>query len=253
MDVLAVDISLALILLGLASLVRPLRFLGIRTRMTGAVVGAAGLAALVLGLMLPVTPPRLPGAGMALDEVLPVYQFGEHHEIRVAAPPERVLAAARAVTAGEIRLFRLLTWLRSPRLPGRGRESILNPSAERPILDVALRSGFVLLREEKDREIVFGAVVCCGPRMPPRSAQEFHALQGSLARAVMSFYVEDAGGGVSRLVTQTRIHATDAAAQRRFAAYWRVIYPGSALLRVTWLRAIRSRAEAAAPLPASGG
>jgi hypothetical protein len=69
----------------------------------------------------------------------------------------------------------------------------------------------------------------------------------------MSFYVEDAGGGVSRLVTQTRIHATDPAAQRRFAAYWRVIYPGSALLRVTWLRAIRARAEDAAPLPASGG
>src|SRR5262245_32557245 len=65
----------------------------------------------------------------------------------------------------------------------------------------------------------------------------------------MNFYVEDAGGGVSRLVTETRVHATDAAARRRFAAYWRMIYPGSALLRVTWLRAIRARAEAPAPLP----
>jgi len=31
----------------------------------------------------------------------------------------------------------------------------------------------------------------------------------------------------------------------RFAAYWRVIYPGSALIRVMWLRAIKQRAEAA--------
>ena len=247
MDVLLVDFALVLILLGLLSLVRPLRFLGIRTRLTAAVVGTSGLAALVVGLVLPVTPPQLPGPKMALDEVLPVYQFGEHHEIRIAAPPDRVLAAAHAVTAREIRLFRLLTWLRSPRLPGRGRESILNPAADRPILDVALRSGFVLLREEKDREIVIGTVVCCGLRSRPHSAEEFEALQGSLARAVMNFYVEDAGGGVSRLVTETRVHATDAAARRRFAAYWRMIYPGSALLRVTWLRAIRARAEAPEP------
>ena len=177
---------------------------------------------------------------------MPSYQFGEHHEILVAAPPDRVLAAARAVTAREIRLFRLLTWLRSPRWPGSGRESILNPGADQPILDVALRSGFVLLREEKDRELVFGAVVCCDVRVPPRSAEEFQALQGSLARAVMNFHVEDAGGGMSRLVTQTRVATSDARSERVFARYWRVIYPGSALIRRMWLRAIKARAEAGA-------
>jgi len=35
-----------------------------------------------------------------------------------------------------------------------------------------------------------------------------------------------------------------AQATRTFAAYWRMIYPGSALIRVMWLRAIRLRAEA---------
>ena len=102
----------------------------------------------------------------------------------------------------------------------------------------------MLLREEKDRELVFGAVVCCDVRVPPRSAEEFQALQGSLARAVMNFHVEDAGGGVSRLVTETRVAASDARSERVFARYWRVIYPGSALIRVMWLRAIKARAEA---------
>lgn len=249
MDVLLVDLALALVLAGLASLARPLRFLRIRTRRVALLVVGVGAALLVVGLALPVSPPQLPGPRMAIDEVVPSYQFGEHHQILVAAPPDRVLAAARAVTAREIRLFRLLTWLRAPRGPGSGRESILNPGADRPILDVALRSGFVLLREEKDREIVFGAVVCCGPRVPPRSAEEFQALSGSLARAVMNFHVEDAGGGVSRLVTQTRVSTTDAASERRFARYWRVIYPGSALIRRMWLRAIQARAEAPAPAP----
>jgi len=246
MDVLLVDFALALAFLGLVSLIRPLRFLKIRTRRMALLVVGAGVLLLVVALSLPVYPPRLPGPRMAIDEVLPSYEFGEHHEILVAAPPERVLAATRAVTAREIRLFRLLTWLRSPRFSRGGRESILNPRAERPILDVALRSGFVLLREEPGREIAFGAVVCCAPRVPPRSAEEFQALSGSLARAVMNFHVEDAGGGRSRLVTQTRVAATDAEAERVFARYWRVIYPGSALIRRMWLRAIKTRAEAGA-------
>jgi len=246
MDVLLVDFALALAFLGLLSLIRPLRFLKIRTRRMALLVVGAGVLLLVVALSLPVYPPRLPGPRMAIDEVLPSYEFGEHHEILVAAPPERVLAATRAVTAREIRLFRLLTWLRSPRFSRGGRESILNPRAERPILDVALRSGFVLLREEPGREIAFGAVVCCAPRVPPRSAEEFQALSGSLARAVMNFHVEDAGGGRSRLVTQTRVAATDAEARRVFARYWRVIYPGSALIRRMWLRAIKTRAEAGA-------
>lgn len=242
-----VDAALVLVALALVSALRPLRVLHIRTRRTALLLLAGGVALLVLGLGLPVVPPRLPGPRMALDEIVPLYQFGEHHEIRVSAPPDRVYAAARAVTAREIRLFRLLTWLRSPRWPGTRKESILNPAADRPILEVALRSGFVLLHEEPGREIVFGAVVCCGPRRPPASAEEFRALEGSLARAVMSFRVEDEGGGVTRLVTQTRVAVTDTAAERRFATYWRLIYPGSALIRRMWLRAIRDRAEAPAP------
>jgi hypothetical protein len=36
------------------------------------------------------------------------------------------------------------------------------------------------------------------------------------------------------------------ATARRFALYWRAIYPSSALIRRMWLRAIRERAERAA-------
>jgi hypothetical protein len=244
MDVLLVDLALAVVLVGFVCFVRPLLFLRIRTRRIALLVLGGGVALLVVALSLPVSPPRLPGPRMAIDEVVPAYQFGEHHEILVAASPERVLAATRAVTAREIRLFRLLTWLRSPRWPSSGRESILNPGADRPILEVALRSGFVLLREEKDRELVFGAVVCCDARVPPRSAEEFQGLQGSLARAVMNFHALDAGGGMTRLVTETRVATTDARSERVFARYWRIIYPGSALIRLTWLRAIKARAEA---------
>jgi hypothetical protein len=61
----------------------------------------------------------------------------------------------------------------------------------------------------------------------------------------MGFLIEDQGDGWSRLRTETRVFATDASARRRFAVYWRLIYPGSSLIRHMWLDAIRRRAEAA--------
>jgi hypothetical protein len=243
MDVLIVDLGLATVLLGTLALLRPLAPLRIPTRRRAAQVLVLGLVLLATGLAWPVSPPRLGGSRMLLDEVLPAYQFGERHEIRIAAPRARVFAAVRLVTAGEIRFFRLLTWLRAPRLPGPGRESILNAPADRPILDVALGSGFLRLREEADREIVVGAIVCCGPRPLIPTADDFQATSGSLAQAVMNFHLEDDGPGATRLVTETRIHATDARAERRFAVYWRLIYPGSAFIRRMWLEAIRNKAE----------
>src|SRR5512134_1270027 len=112
MDVLAVDLGLLLAFAGAVGLVKPLRPLGLFPRRRGAAVLTAGLALVALGLLLPVTPLRLPGPRMLLDEVVPVYEFGEHHEILIAAPRDRVFAAVRAVTAREIRFFRLLTWIR---------------------------------------------------------------------------------------------------------------------------------------------
>jgi hypothetical protein len=103
MDVLVVDAGLALVGLGLLSLLRPLRFLRIRTRGQAAAILAGGVVLLALGLALPVTPPSLPGPRMALDAIVPRYQFGEHHEIRIAAPPARVYAAVRASKQDEWR------------------------------------------------------------------------------------------------------------------------------------------------------
>lgn len=62
-------------------------------------------------------------------------------------------------------------------------------------------------------------------------------------KAMINFRIDAGARDACIVVTETRVFATGAAARRRFAAYWRVIYPGSALIRVMWLRAIRRRAE----------
>ena len=239
--------GLAAVAAGCLSLLKPLRFLGIRSRRRGALVAAAGAVLAALGMALPAPLRRAAGEPCRLDELVPAFQFHERHTVLIHAPPERVWAAVKEVRAGEVRLFRLLTSIRSPRLPGRDApESILNPSTERPILEVATSTGFMLLAEEPPREIVVGTLVVAPPeRAPVETPADYAGLAlPGYAKAAMNFHLADLGGGTTRLTTETRVFATDAGARRRFAAYWRLIYPGSSVIRVMWLKAIKQRAEA---------
>ena len=55
-----------------------------------------------------------------------------------------------------------------------------------------------------------------------------------------------AGGG-TLLAAETRVLATDPAARRAFARYWRLIRAGGGLIRLELLRAVARRAEQARP------
>jgi hypothetical protein len=244
MAVAIVYLGLLLALVGMVSVAKPLRFLVVRTRLAGAGVLLLGLLIAAAGAALPAPLLALSGERALLDEFVPACQFREVHEIRIRAPAEAVFGAVKSVTAREIRFFRLLTWLRSPRLT-RARENILAAPPDRPLLDVALQSGFLLLAEDPPRELVFGTLLC--GRLPrvsrpePRDFTEFD--RPGFCKAAMNFRLRDEGGGWVRLTTETRVLAFDASARRRFAAYWRVISPGSAFIRRMWLDAVKRRAE----------
>jgi hypothetical protein len=63
------------------------------------------------------------------------------------------------------------------------------------------------------------------------------------AKSAINFLLYERGG-LTKLRTETRILITDPEARRRFAIYWAVIQPGSALIRRIWLGAVKKRAEA---------
>ena len=115
-----------------------------------------GVAA--VGALCPPFPVAAGGGRSRLDGFVPVCQFREFHEIRVHASARAVFRAVESVTAGEIRFFRLLTWIRAPRLSGERGEDILAAPADRPLIEVALHSGFLPLAEDPDRELVFGTI-----------------------------------------------------------------------------------------------
>lgn len=199
----------------------------------------------MIGVNLPAGEKKIAARETLLDDFVPAYQFDELHSIQIKAPRERVYAAIRDVTPNEISLFATLTWIR--RLGRSEKESILNPPPNEPILSLAMRTSFMKLAEEPDREIVVGTLVAAPKGVRPKkdsTPDDFKALHTpGFALAAMNFRLADTGNGETLLTTETRVYATDASTRRKFAAYWRVIYPGSSLIRVMWLRAIRRRAE----------
>lgn len=184
-----------------------------------------------------------------LDEVLPRWDVHEVHDAYVPAPPDVTWAAVEAVTPSEIRLAGPLMTLRS--LPGRLRGA--RTPADRPgepILETMQRQGFTLLGERPGSEGVLGIVGrfwsldAMGTVRPIRDAAEFTAFaEPGYAKAAMDLRVVPEGDG-SRVWTETRIAATDGDARLRFRLYWLVVGTGSALIRRSWLNAIRRRAAA---------
>jgi hypothetical protein len=179
-----------------------------------------------------------------LDDFLPRYDVHEVHSTTIAAPAEAVLEAVREVTAREVPIMVALMTLRAgPRLH--------RLTAGRSILSQFERAGFVPLREAPDGVVYGVAGRFWTPsgglrRVEPEEFAAFH--EPGYAKAVFNFELEP-HGQATRLTTETRVLCTDERARRRFKRYWRLVQPGSALIRIAWLRAIRRRAERAAYAP----
>ena len=180
---------------------------------------------------------------MLLDRFLPLHHVQEQHATEVDAPAQVALAAARETAPRDLTIFLALMAVRS--LPGLVRGRAPGLALRRPIVDQFVDAGFVVLADEPD-EFVVGAV---GRFWRPSGslrqvrASEFSAFsEPGWAKAAVNFRVDPDDGRVE-VSTETRVLGTDDAARRSFLRYWRVIHPGSALIRRAWLRSVRRRAE----------
>lgn len=238
--------GIALALVGLASLVVPFRFAGIARRRTALVVALAGTVLTTVAVLWPV-----PGSVRStrphhrLDDYMPAYQFAEYHEVRTRAPLPAVLEAAREVSLADMPAVVFL--LRARGIAAGHFSSGSVP--RRPLLDFMLQpgSGFLALDLSEPGELVLGMASAARHRDRAPGALtpgEFQALRRP-GEIVVAFDIRAVPlpDGRVRLSTETRCFGGRRAEQVAFSRYWRIIYPGSAIIRQVWLDAIVARAE----------
>jgi hypothetical protein len=236
-------IGIAAAVLGLVCLARPLKLLHVPTRRRALAVLLCGTAVAVTGVVWPSRVVRSARPHQRLDDFLPEYQFSEYHEVRVRAPVAAVIAAMRQVSLRDMPIAVLLLRIRAA-TGGRFRTS---PPDARPLLDRMREpgSGFLPLDMSDPSELVLGMVGRTHAPPPPITTPEqfaaFTAPDG--IRVAFNLRVVDEGGGVVLVSTQTRSLANGDAARRLFSRYWRIIYPGSSIIRRVWLDAIIARAR----------
>jgi len=230
---------------GVLLTMRPWRLVGVPTRRRALLVLVAGLVLAATAVIYVPAPTRAPTPAAALlDPWLPEYHFSEAHQSDVHASRERTYRAIIEVTPDEIALFRTLTWIR--RLGRSSGAGILNPARGVSILQTALNSGFHILAEKPNEEVVLGTFVAAPSSVHGRdwTPADFLAVdRPGFVKAAMNFRLEARGADLTRVFTETRVYATGPATARTFILYWRTIYPGSSLIRSMWLRAIKRKAE----------
>ena len=185
---------------------------------------------------------------MLLDEIQPVWHFGNRHSLVIAAAPDTVAEALESMRLDEDASFLVRFFFRARGLSVPG-----GPSAR----DALTAEGFTVLAERPGREIVFGVA---GKFWAPREMAHLERVSDvrsymafdkpGQAKGAMTFVIEPLSNGRTVLRTETRVTCSDLRARVLFAAYWTLIRIPSGLIRRDMLRAIARRAEQLEHAPA---
>ncbi len=182
-----------------------------------------------------------------LDELLPLPRKLEIDSVELAAAPAVVWEHVRNRDLADSGLVRALFALRT--LPSRLIGAEQEPRAFLRLDD--LRStpeepGFQLLAESPQRSVTVGAIGKVWqldiPFVHLADAHAYAAFgEPGWVKVAWEIRIEALGAGASRLSFEVRVDATDDASWKKFTRYWRLIGPGSHLVRHAILADLKRR------------
>lgn len=187
-------------------------------------------------------------SGSVLDRYLPEFDARERRSRLLHADVNAVRAAVGETDLTGIPVVRFLLLLRA--LPGRLRARLGGRATATPppftLADMP-RAGWTLLAEGPP-ETAFGTLTHpwrMGNDSPLLVDRETFAAFSAPGYAKVAFAIraDGEGPGRTRVTTETRVGTTDPRSRRRFAAYWVVLGPASALIRRLVLRRLAMRVE----------
>jgi hypothetical protein len=182
---------------------------------------------------------------MLINDWMPRYDFSEYHQTVIAADIDVVYEALLRVDLAANPVIGGLLTMRALPAAVLGRAPL---PKQRPSLTLraAPSLGFIWLEENATEELVLGLTgrfwELSGGRVKtdPNEFRDF--VPAGSARVAWNFALE-AKGERTQLSTETRILCADDAVRCTFGRYWRVVQPGSGLIRRIMLRMIRREAE----------
>lgn len=182
---------------------------------------------------------------MVIDEFMPVYDVSKRYSMTISAPVDKVYSALKSSNINESPFIRILFFLRGlpaiftshKQVSGKSKLTIGN------IAD----SGFMLLNEKPNEEIVIGIVgqfwKLSGNihRIPSEQFSSFN--EKEFAKAAWNFFLRSVDPTTTELSTETRVQCMDEKSWKKFRRYWFLIGPFSGIIRKEMLRVIKSNAE----------
>lgn len=183
---------------------------------------------------------------------MPACDVAARYATTIRAPAPLVYAVLLDTDFSGLTLVRGLMLLRSiPALlvsPAQTWRRIRANAAQPALrLKTVLNNEFALLDEQVGDEIVMGLTGrFWSPTggLVPTDPATFHTLPPhGMARAAWNFGVTSLDSTSSELSTETRVRCSDPATTRTFLRYWRLVSPGSGLIRWAILRRVKREAE----------
>jgi len=176
-----------------------------------------------------------------IDEFLPNHDFQAAYEVRINVPAKVVYRCLLRSDFSDIWLVRFLMCLRSGKWLPRNR-------VRGDLLQRLQGTGFVVLREVTDEELVIGVAGRFwrpdGGRCMDLAVDSFAGFSRSgFAKAVWNFELLADSSESTVLSTETRIKCFGPAALWKFRLYWSFVGPFSGLIRKAILKRVKTQAE----------
>jgi len=182
---------------------------------------------------------------MLIDSFAPKPDAVEVHSIVINASRATVYCELRTADLGQSIIIKSLLALRS--IPGYIARPSALPQNRQITMQTLMDSGFGLLAEKQDEEIVLGITGRFwrpAGNVSPFNRPDFdRPVAAGFARGVWNFSVSEPTPGHTLLTTETRVTCGDPASRRKFLAYWLVVRPFSGLIRLIMLKSVRKNVE----------
>jgi len=234
-------IGAILALVGIISLIKPLVFLFVFARKIATVVLCGGILISIISIYWPVQIYHSQ-TDLKLDALLPNYSFNEYHEVRINASPEDVKQALQTTGVGDIPAIHLLLKIRGIENKSLNQKETSGQPAQKTFSTPDFNF-FVT----DSTEFISVMIINASAKTPPpevTTLEQFRAFnEPGYVKVAFNFRFISLENGQTLVSTETRNYAMTKEDRRIFGRYWRIIYPGSAIIRRVWLDTLAEKAE----------